>query len=653
MSISLDMAINRFPYQRDASLLQHSCTKIIPVAPTSEDRRRASHGPPHRGANARRAVPGNRHRGNPRLRRRGTVPDGAGVARDPIVAHLAEAVARRALNRHDPPEAGLTATEDVLAAVYRRALNIPDIGIDDDVFVLGADSLRALWVIADVRERLGIELPLPSVFSHRTIRALSRAIEGLRGAAGAAATTPVSPVPRSGVLPLSSSQERVWFLHELGPASLAYSFEATLRFAGALDRGWLERSLSTIVRRHEIYRTTFHCDRSGRPHLVVHDALEPFPFTTVDLSDLPDGAQRAELDGRIGDEIRKAFQLDRLPLVRWTLYRLGDRAHVLLHAEHHLVHDGWSFNVLLSELLELYRAAAAGEPPDLPEVPLQFADFASWEKAWTATTEAAEQIEYWKRQLRGASSELNLPRDRSRAASFDFGGQALRVRLPEGTAARVRSLAQAEGVSDFTVFLAAFLAVLHRHGGDTEACVGVGVANRRRAETHGILGMLINTIVFRIPVAGDRTVRELLRDTWRVAVDGYARQECPLNEVVRAVGPKRVAGQNPLFQVMFSMHDSPLRNASIPDLGIELHEGLSNGAAKFDLNVIVIPPIRTPGSLVREGGSTAVTVNWEYRTDVFDPAAIERLSARYCEVLDEMVDAPEKRLGDLSSAPRR
>jgi amino acid adenylation domain-containing protein len=551
-----------------------------------------------------------------------------------------------------------------LASVWTEILGMEAPGVDDGFFDLGGHSLAATQIVARIRDRFGVELPLLAFFESPTIAGLAgrlreaspgttpgpAAIAGTEVVAGAdvVAQAPpgpvIAPAGRSGDLPLSMAQERIHFLQQLDPADRSYQFQATLRLRGDLDITALERSLTEIVRRHEILRTTFPI-ADGRPLQRIHD---PFPVRLAPV-DVGPAVSRA-----FEDEMARPFDLARLPLARWTLFRLGPREHVLLHVEHHLVHDGWSFNVFLSELTALYRAYAAGGPSPLPEPPIQFVDFALWQRRWLKEGVADAQIAYWKRRLAGSPGLLDLPRDRPRPAVQRHRGAAPRVELPGALCDALRSFGRREGATLFMTLLAALQTLLHRCTGQDDICVGSGIANRRWRETEGLIGMVINTLALRTDLSGDPTFRELLTRTRATTLEAYAHQDVPFDMVVDAVRPARDLSHNPIFQVMLGFHDAPLAPLDLPGLDVELTEALSNGTAKFDLNVTVIPRAeqrlgRGHGDERAPGAETeGITLIWEYDTDLFEPATIERLIGHYQTLLEDIVERPGRRLSELA-----
>ncbi|HXO20610.1 MAG TPA: amino acid adenylation domain-containing protein, partial [Thermoanaerobaculia bacterium] len=558
-----------------------------------------------------------------------------------------------------------TPAEETLAAIWGEVLALPRVGAGDSFFDLGGHSLLATQVISRVRDRLAVELALADLFEHPTLGALARRVEE-KGRDRRAAADPILPVPRRGDLPLSFSQERIWFLQQLDPAIRSYQFQAKIRFAGRLDVTALDAALSEVVRRHEIFRTTFLTGEGGRPaqrfHAVWPGGAVRMPL--VDLSGLPAAAREAEAEARMGDEFARPFDVARLPLARWTILRLGALDHLWVHVEHHLVHDGWSFNVLLEEMAALYRAAVEGSPSPLPELAVQFADFAVWQRRWAASEAAAAQLAFWKRTLAGRPAALELPTDRPWPKRQSFRGRVARAELPEPLAQALRAAGRRLGLSLFMILEAAFAALMGRYSGQEQVNVGSAVANRRRRETETMIGMVVDNLVLANDLAGDPTAAEHLGRVRRLCLAAGAHQEVPFDLVVEALAPPRDLSRNPLFQVSFSFHDSPLGELVFPGAAARLTEALSNGSAKFALNVICIPRAeqrvgrqRSPAAVSRAAAAGGITVVWEYATDLFDAATIDRMLGHYRTLLAAL--AEEERLGrrlselPLLTAPER
>jgi amino acid adenylation domain-containing protein len=440
---------------------------------------------------------------------------------------------------------------------------------------------------------------------------------------------------------VSVSQAQVCFLNELDPASVAYQFQAVIWLHGTLDVAALSQALGEIVARHEIYRTTF--PRAGGSW--VQHVHEPFSveLPVHDLTAEPDAD--AALEQLAAERFTQRIAIDRLPLVRWTLARVGPERHALLHGEHHLVHDGWSMMVLLRELRELYDAAVEGRPTPLAAPAIQFADFAVWQHELLDTALAREQLAYWTRRLADAPDPLELPYDAPRPARQTFRGDQVCLTLPPELAARLRELAQEQRATLFTTMLAAFLVLLHRYSGASDVVVGSGLANRRLREVEDLIGMLVNTVALRVDLSGDPTVTELLARVRSTVLEAHVHQDVPFERVVEAVAPARSASQGPLYQTLFSFADAPLPDLRAPGLQIVPDETAGNGSAKAEINVVVVNHSRR--ETAQDGELTLV---WEYNSDLFSAATAQRAVAHYRTLLEAFVADPDRTVSALELA---
>lgn len=483
------------------------------------------------------------------------------------------------------------------------------------------------------------------IFEFSTIAALARTVEEELKNGQCKQIPAIERAARDVDLPLSFSQERVWFLQQLAPSNRAYQFQATLRFRGKFKADVLERSLSELVRRHEILRTTFP-SVDGRPRQRIH-APQSVSLPLIVLEAAPDDKLEARLQEVIRDEVQKPFNLTELPLIRWVLVRLESQDHVLIHVEHHLLHDGWSFNVFIQELLTLYKYFSEGQPSPLREPRLQFGDFAVWQRHWIEQGGVEAQLAYWKERLGGRSAIPQIPWDYPRPPVASFRGGLLRVELPVELCESARNTARKEGYSLFMLMVSVFLTLLYRYSEQDEIDIGTGIANRRWAETEGMLGMIINNIALRADLSGDPTFRELLRGVRKTTLEAYENQDVPFDQVVAAVQPERTLSMNPLFQIFFSFHDSPFPDLRLPEVAVEIVEGISNDSAKFDLNVIVIPNSKQRGGLNPRSDPRSITMLWEYSTDIIDSSTIARAVRHYQNLLTSSLECPDQKLSQL------
>jgi amino acid adenylation domain-containing protein/non-ribosomal peptide synthase protein (TIGR01720 family) len=534
--------------------------------------------------------------------------------------------------------------EKKLTTIWTQLLGLEQIGVNDNFFHLGGHSLIAIQMLSRIREVFSIELSFQQVFTNPTISSLAQLIAQTNKEQKCQIPT-IQPIPHKGLLPVSFAQERVYFIQQLAPENNAYQFQTTMRFRGWLDVTVLERCLDEIVQRHDIFRTTYPAV-DGKLFQVLNPH-QPISFTVIDLESFAESERETEAQKLVAAEIQKPLDITQLPLVKWVLLKLSDQNHLLIHIEHHLVHDGWSFNVFLAELVELYQAFCAGQPSPLTKPQLQFADFAHWQREWVNTPEAYTQLTYWQQKLSDSSPLLELPYDRPRPTEQTYNGDHVRMELPIDLCDVLRIFSRQEGVTLFMTMLGAFLVLLHRYTGQNDICIGTAVANRRIKEIEKLIGMIVNNLVLRTDLSGNPTFRELLSRVRQVTMDAYANEDLPFDKVVEVLKPIRNLSHNPLFQVMFSFHDSPMPHLCLPGLDISLHEPISNKSAKFDLDFLVIPRFEQSVQHGAKTGAKGITLVLEYNSDLFDAATIQALLEQYKKVLQEIVTNPDQQINKL------
>jgi len=442
-------------------------------------------------------------------------------------------------------------------------------------------------------------------------------------------------IPRrmmSGPCPLSFAQQRLWFLHQFEPDSPVYNMPKAVRLSGALNVGALQQALDGIVARHEVLRTTF-ASIDGNPAQVVEEP-RPMELTVIDLREWPEAEREAEAHRRLTQETRRPFDLSRDWPLRATLVRLDTADHMLLLTTHHIASDGWSAGILMRELAALYEACSRGAASPLPELPIQYADYALWQRAWLQGEVLDSQLAYWREQLRGSRSVLELPTDRPRPAVQTFAG-AKHVRLlPPALLEALNALSRREGVTLFMTLLAAFQTWLHRYTGQADILVGTPIAGRNRVETETLVGVLVNTLVMRTNLADAPPFREVLERVRAAALGAYAHQELPFERLVEDLQPERSLSHSPLFQVMFILQNAPRVALDLAGLVVTPVE-VDSGTAKFDLTLALTE---------RADGLQAV---WEYNTELFEVATIGRLAGHFQTLLEGVVAQPEQRLSSL------
>ncbi len=525
-----------------------------------------------------------------------------------------------------------TPAEEVLAGLWEEVLGRGGIGPDDGFFTLGGHSLTGTRLVSRIREVFGIEVPLRALFEAPTVAGLARAVERLLREGGGPPPPPLVRVPRDRPLPLSFAQQRLWFLHRLDPASTAYHVPVALRLRGGLDAEVLARALGEVVRRHEALRTVFRAS-GGEPVQLIREP-GPAVLPAVDLAALPGEAREAELLELARAEARRPFDLAEGPLLRGLVVRLGEEEDALLLTMHHVVSDGWSMGVLVREVSALYGAFSRGEPSPLPELPVQYADHAVWQRSYLSGEVLERELAYWREALEGAPPRLELPTDRARPAVA--GGQARTVPflLPAEVGRALRALARGEGATLFMALLAGWQALLGRYAGQEDFVVGTPIAGRTHAELEGLIGFFVNTLALRADLSGDPTVGVLLGRVRERTLGAYAHQELPFERLVEALGVERSLAQTPLFQVMLVLQN--LERAPLRLGGVRVEPlGPAEGGAKFDLSL----------ALTEQGEALAGTLT--YRSALWEASTAGRMVEHLEALLRGMGAGPGRRLGEI------
>ncbi|POH42377.1 non-ribosomal peptide synthetase [Pseudomonas fluorescens] len=516
--------------------------------------------------------------------------------------------------------------EQQVAAIWAQILGVERVGLADHFFESGGHSLLAMQVISRLRQLLGREVPLRTMFEQPRLQGFVETL--CNSHESQAIVLQILPVSRQQPLALSYAQERQWFLWQLDPHSAAYHVPSTLRLRGWLDHAALQRSFDSLVARHESLRTQVHQDEGQAFQIIRENG-------TVAI--LHEQVNEADLQRRVETEIAQPFDLQQGPLLRVTLLRLAEDDHVLVLVQHHIVSDGWSMQVMVDELVQLYAAYSQGQDLQLPALPIQYADYAQWQRDWMTGGERDRQMGYWQALLGGEPSVLELPLDRPRPSVQSFRGASLEIKLAPALVEGLKALAQREDVTLFIVLLASFQALLHRYSGQQDIRVGVPIANRNRVETERLVGFFVNTQVLKGDFDAQLTVTQLLQQAKHRALDAQSHQDLPFEQLVEALQPERSLSRNPLFQVLFN-HQSQARLAStsqqLPDLRIESLEW-GTQTAQFDL------------SLDTQETVDGLWATLTYATDLFDAATPNRMARHWQNLLQAMLDDPHQRVAQL------
>jgi amino acid adenylation domain-containing protein/non-ribosomal peptide synthase protein (TIGR01720 family) len=527
----------------------------------------------------------------------------------------------------------LTQVEELVAGAFAQVLDLERVGAEDRFFDLGGDSLLAARLTVRLEEALGVGPPLSEIFATPTVSGLAAYLERALAAGESAGLPPLAPASRSGRLPLSFAQQRLWFLHRLHPDSAAYNIATAVRLEGPLEVAVLSAALGEIVRRHEVLRTTFPTD-AGEPFQAI-SLPRPFAVPVIDVRGLP-AAERWPTARRLARaEAHLPFDLSRGPLWRFTLVAVAEQEHAALLTLHHAISDGWSMGVLVRELGVLYTAFAQAQPSPLPELRSQYADFAIWQRSWLSEEVLAREIDLWRQRLAGVPEVLNLPVDRPRPRVQAFRGRSRSAGFPPGMLARLQKLARREDATLFMTLLAGLEALLHRYTGEPRIAVGTPTAGRRHVEVEPLLGCFVNTLVLAPDLSGDPPFKELMARAKEATLWAYAHQDLPFEKLVEGLQPERSASYSPLIQVMLALQGSPLPAPALTGLALSPLNPPSE-AAKLDLAL----------DLTAESGGV-LRGAWSYDRDLFEATTIERLAGHLQNLLSGAVADSGLRLSEL------
>ncbi len=579
------------------------------------------------------------------------------------LAALAAAMPKTAAaDAEEPPAVWHSPAEELLAAVWQDLLPAARVRREDNFFALGGHSLLAMQLVSRVRQVYQVELPISAVFEAPTLAELAERVEALlapelraasEGAADGRPAPPLTPLPTGEAAPLSFAQERLWFLSQLEPDTLTYHVPLVIRLRGPLNVAALAASLRAVVRRHAVLRTGIEVGADGRPVLRVHEDVHlPLPLPLVDLSRAEATLPEIEVEAQrlAVAEARRPFRLDQPPPLRAILYRLapgqedGPADHLLVLTLHHIACDGWSLEVILRELQQLYPRLVAdpAAAPDLPPLPIQYTDYAAWQRRWLSGENLARQLAYWRAKLAGPVPPLQLPTDRPRPPVQTYRGGRHTFVVPPALTRGLKDLSRQRQATLFMTLLAAFQALLHRYTGQTDFAVGTPVANRRHRDVENVVGMFVNTLALRAELSGDPAFAELLARVRRTALEAYAHQDVPFERVVDALlhddqgdgALPRDLSRSPLFQVLFTLQTTLPGEQRLGDLTVTAAE-VDIGAIKTDLTL----------SLAGEGEGLRGWLG--FNADLFDEATAQRMAEHYVTLLEGIAAAPEMPISRL------
>jgi amino acid adenylation domain-containing protein len=532
-------------------------------------------------------------------------------------------------------QAAQTPIEEIVAGVWAEVLGLKNVGINTSFFELGGHSLLALRLVSRLQSAFQIELPVDAVFEAPTVSGLAVVIENIIQANEAHAPRIIRAVARDQNLSLSFAQQRLWIQDQLNPATASYNIPLAVRLDGKFDLHAFEQTISEVIRRHEVLRTSF--PRVGDLPVQAIAPAELINVPVVNLCELPEAARESEALRLAVEEARLPFDLARGPLLRIRILRLDEERHYVLFTMHHIISDGWSMGVLVRELAVLYDAFSTGKPSPLPELPVQYADFAYWQRRWLQEGAEEAQLAYWQQQLAGSQPVLRLRTDRPHPSIQTFQSATQSLSIARTLAGEVRQLSRREGVTQFMTLLAAFEILLRRYTQEDDMLIGTDVANRNCREIEGLIGFFVNQLVLRTDLSGDPSFRDLLGRVRATALGAYRHQDLPFEKLVEVLKPNRSSNYSPLFQVKFIYQTAHEETLEIPGgvlTPLDLHQPTTN------LNLLMS---------VEDNGHEFDT-SLQFATDLFDAATINRMLGEFEALLSLITTQPEIKLSGLDAA---
>jgi amino acid adenylation domain-containing protein len=544
--------------------------------------------------------------------------------------------------RHGGPEyvAPRTPVEEIVVRIIEEVLMLDRVGRNDDFFEIGGHSLSATQVVSRMKNTFGVEIGVRSVFEGPTAAGLARRIEEAIRTGESDEAPPLVRAERASQgggqkgdrMPLSFAQQRLWFIDQLQPNNPIYNIPGAVRLEGRFDLEVLERVINEIVRRHEVLRTRIEVEKD-EPVQVI-DEWKHWRLEAEDLTSLTKEQREEEVQRLVREEADTGFDLSRGPLLRVKAIKLDEDEHVVLFTMHHIVSDGWSMEILFKEVGALYRAYSKGEPSPLEELPIQYADFAVWQRKWLQGKALENHLAYWRRQLGGGLTALELPIDRPRPAMQTHRGAHRTILLPITLLDSLKALSLKQSCTLFMTLLSAFKALIYYLTRQTDIIVGTDVANRNRAETEKLIGFFVNQLVLRTELSPNHTFEELLRKVREVTLGGYAHQDLPFEKLVEVINPDRDESRTPLFQVKLTLQNVPAGELSLPSLTLNPITTITD-TAKFDL------------LLDLNETELGLYTSLQYNTDLFEETTIIRMLNLFHVLLGRIVERPEAKLHEL------
>ncbi len=520
----------------------------------------------------------------------------------------------------------ISVLEQQLYFIWQETLGIEKIGVDENFFMVGGQSLLATRLIAKIGEEFDCQLSIKDLFNNPSIRELANLISTVKLSGAQSILKVLNNQPKK----LSFAQQRLWLLEHISDGKLAhYNLPFFLKLSGLLNAQALTSAFSSIVSRHESLRTCFAIDDDGQPIQVIQEA-RPFQFQITDLSALEEGDCQLQLAGLIGEESRRAFDLSRDLMLRGQLVKIANDEHIVLVTMHHIASDGWSMSILINEFSALYSAYVQGKEDPLIPLPIQYADYAHWQRNWLQDNVLDQQLEYWTRQLAGLPVVHSLPLDHVRPQIQTFSGNTISSHIDAQTNKTLNVLCHAHGATLFMGLHAAFSVLLSRYSNETDIVIGSFIANREQKEVVGLIGFFINSLVLRSDLSGNPSFNDLIKQSKVMLLEAYAHQQVPFEQIVERLHPERSLSHSALFQIMLILQNNEQGALELPELTLDSATLISTGISEFDLTLEV------------SENDQGLTLDWKYNTDLFEQETIVRMATHFALLLKALVIQPDE-----------
>ena len=520
-----------------------------------------------------------------------------------------------------------TPEEEILCGIFADVLSVERVGVDDNFFALGGHSLTATRLVSQIRATMEIDVPLKLLFEAPSVAQLAPHLRGAHKP-----RMPLVRQERPARLPLSNSQQRLWFIDQLEGSSAQYNLPEALRLRGELDVPALRKSIQTIIQRHETLRTHFaYADDS--PFQVIEPELKA-ELPIEDLSTLSEIEQQTRVLSALNQEFERPFDLSRGPLFRMRLFKIGERDYIFLRTLHHIISDGWSQAVFNNEFMQLYEALHKGEPNPLQPLAVQYADYAIWQRRWLTEEKVASDLQYWKIQLADIPEQLELPKDRPRQARRRYGADVCSITVPADILAALKRVSHAYDATLYMTLLSTFALLLQRYSGQDDIVVGSPIANRQDSQLEQLIGFFVNSLIMRVRVNAGQSFPQLLAAVRGMALEAYQHQDLPFERLVEELSPERRLNAAPIFQVVFALQNAPMAAEELRDLQVE-SIAADEPRVRIDLEV----------HAVEHNG--VLDFHWLYSRDLFDQWRMEQMAAHYLRLLESVAGNPRQQVADF------